>query len=253
MTAIIPELIAKGNFDSSIIIARKTAEKFKSNEGKANKYKRMQAMLESTKKKLDNAIEKTKSIMLSSGKSFYEEYVQADESSVTLAWLGTKLGEKSSEITSGSPSEIDVTAESFVGHYDFIDRTKKVGSDLLNGKGISNGLVKTCIGVGVAELLTQGITSYLTKQGIMSASLDLIGLGKLGIANIPTAIAGLKAGIGALWGVSMVGLVAGGVFVALKTIPAIKHLVDKAKANHKDNHALEDNIENMIKGQTVLS
>ncbi len=246
MASVNPGLIAKADFDVAIKLAKQQASKFKDNEAKEKKYKVAQQELENAKAKLDALIEKTKSITMSSGNSFYVDYVQASESSVNLVWLSDKLAEKEAEMTSGAPTSVDVATNEIEPHYDFIDGTKKAGKDLLNGKGLSNGLFKATLGVGVGELLAKGVTSYLAKEGIMQSSLGLFGLGKLGITNLPTAFTALQTGMTALWGFSPLIVVAGGAMVAIKAVPAIKHLIDKISAKTKENYKFEEEVNKMI-------
>lgn len=258
MAEVNPSLIAKKDFDSVINLANKQASKFKDNPIKAKKYTDAALELKSAKQKLEALITKTKTITITkpdgSTDFFYNVYVQGKESNATIAWLMAELESHESEMVGGAP-DIDIEVNEIDTHYDFVDATKKVGYDMLNGKGLSKALVGATIGVGVSELLAKGVTSVLAKEGIVQSSMGLFGLAKLGIKSLPAAMTSLGSGMSMLWGFSPVAVVAGGALVALKAVPAIKHLIDKAvakfKSNAAENNLLEDEINKKIAENTI--
>lgn len=244
MAEVNPRLIAKKDFDSMITLANKQANKFKDNPIKAKKYTDAALELRNAKTKLETLIDKTKAITVTktdgTEEKFYNLYVRDNQDNATIEWLMTELEGHESEIVGGAPA-YDADVNEIDTHYDFIDATKKVGHDMLNGKGLSKALVGATIGVGVGELLSKGVTSVLAKEGIMQSSMGLFGLAKLGIKSLPAGLSALGSGMSMLWGFSPVAVVAGGALVALKAVPAIKHLVDKVVAKFKSN-AAENNL-----------
>lgn len=255
--AVDPKEIAQKDFDSCIRMANTQANKFKDNPVKAKKYKDAAADLRNAKAKLDELLDKAKQMKISDGSggttTIYDKYVNAKGDAVTLAWLNCEIIAHESEIVSG-PVDYDAEVNEIDVHYDFIDATKKVGHDLLNGKGLSKGLAGAAVGIGIGELLTKGVTSLLAKEGIIQSSMGLFGLGKLGITNLPTAFTALQTGMTALWGFSPLIVVAGGAFIALKGIPAIKQLIDKAVTKYKskvdENNKFEKDVNDLIASRT---
>lgn len=252
MTAIDPKYIAKSNFDNAIKTCQKSVDKFKGSE-RQKKYVLMLNELKSAKQKLDDAIEKTKSITMKDGKTFYESFVEGNESAVTLAWLGDKINNERSKGEVTTDQAVDVSTNEVDVHYDFVDRTKKAGKDLFDGKGIAKGLVNATIGVMVGELLTKGVTSLLVKNGVMSEAMGLVGLGKMGIANLPRLLPALKTGALAVWNFSPIIGVAIPALIALKAVPMVKHFVDKTKSKVKEASQFENNINEMVSKQGSLA
>lgn len=260
MAEVNPSLIAKKDFDAVINLANKQANKFKDNPIKAKKYTDAALELKSAKTKLETLIAKTKSDEfkvndVSGAVSFYDKYVADKEDVATLDWLMGEISAHESEFVSGTPT-YDAEVNDINTHYDFVDATKKVGHDMLNGKGLSKVLVGATIGVGVSELLTKGVTSVLAKEGIVQSSMGLFGLAKLGIKSLPAGLSALGSGMSMLWGFSPVAVVAGGALVALKAVPAIKRLVEKAvtkfKSNAAENNLFEDEANKKI-AENVIS
>lgn len=260
MAEVNPSLIAKKDFDEMINLANKQANKFKDNPVKAKKYTNAALELRSAKTKLETLIDKTKNeFKVNDGSggemSFYDKYVTGKENVATIEWLTDLIATHESEIVSGAPV-YDAEVNEINTHYDFIDATKKVGHDMLNGKGLSKALVGATIGVGVSELLAKGVTSVLAKEGIVQSSMGLFGLAKLGIKSLPAGLSALGSGMSMLWGFSPVAVVAGGALVALKAVPAIKRLVEKAvtkfKSNTAENNLFEDEANRKI-AENVIS
>ena len=255
-TEFVVENFTQASFPKAITICKKAEDKYKDKDVKKAKYTNLRKKLEKGKEKLIDSIEKTKSITMASGNSFYQDFIEGkDETAVSLAWLGEQILLHGSEITAGR----DVADSLNVGEtkvdikYDFVDMTKQAGNDLINGKGLSNGLVTTAIGVGLAEFLAHTVTSSLVKEGIMQSSMGLMGVLNLGVQNLPLAWQGLTGAIGSLWAFSPVATIAAGAFVALKVVPMIKNAIDKTKAKHKEAHAFESNMEKLVNEQAVLS
>lgn len=252
-----PRFLQKQNFDNAIKLCNQQCQKFSKDKDpvRFDKYDRMRKELKSAQSKLDAAIEKTKNIEINdpsapSGKTtFYAKYVEANKNIVSLDFIETKLEESESDIVDPDNAKLDTRTNEVGIKVDFVDRAKHAFKDILDGKGLANGLCYACIGVAIGELLAKGVTSMLVKQGIMEASTGLFGLAKLGIANLPGAFSAISGGLTALWGFSPIVLVAGAGFAALKIIPALKHLKDKVQTNVKNANALSDGLDKIVGSQ----
>lgn len=252
MSAIDPKYIARNNFDKSIEICKKNIDRFKGKENE-KKYQLMLKELESAKKKLNEAIEKSRSIKMKDDKTFYESFVQGNETVVTLAWLGDKINAEREKGEIAEDQSVDLSTQAVDVHYDFVEKTKKAGKDLLNGKGISKGVINALFGICIGELLTKGVTSLLVKKGIMSESMGLVGLAKLGIANLPKVWAAIKTGLAAAWNFSALSVIGVGALGLAIAIPKVKHLIDKTKKKCKEANEFENNINEMINSQATLA
>lgn len=251
MAAIDPKNLTKASFPEAIKTCKKYESKFKDKEVKKKKYEGMRKVFEESEETLNKAIEATKSITMASGKSFYDEFVDGKEATVSLAWLGDKLATESARITGGDIPDLGAHV-SVEFKYDFVDRMKQLGIDFTKGKGLAKGITTAASGVLIGELLTQGVTSFLAKKGIIDGAMGLLGLGKLGIEYAPMAwqaIAGAATSI-ASW--SMLVPIAAGVLVAVKTVPVIKNIVDKVKAKHKEAGAFDENMQKILTEQKVM-
>lgn len=251
MTAIDPKLIQKGNFDKAIKTCQKQCNNFTNDPVRHAKYDKMLEELKEAKKKLDKAIDATKKIYVDPTKeeSFYDAYIASLKDTVTLDFLESKLSEEKTAGRVAEDTELDTKTNDVELKVDFIDRTKQGLKDIFDGKGLSNGLVGACVGVGIGELLAKGVTSVLVKQGIMQSSMGLFGLAKLGVTNLPGLWSAISSGATALWGFSPVVAVAMAGVAALKLIPAVKHLKDKVVGRVKSANQLETDLDEMIKKQ----
>lgn len=257
MTAIDPKLIQKRNFDNAIRTCQTQCNKFTNDPVRQAKYNKMLEELKDAKKKLDNAIKATKNIDIvvdatttsPTTTKFYDAYIAASEDTVTLDFLESKLSEEKTAGRVAEDTELDTKTNDVELKVDFIDRTKQGLKDIFDGKGLSNGLVGACVGVGIGELLAKGVTSVLVKQGIMQSSMGLFGLAKLGVTNLPGLWSAISSGATALWGFSPVVAVAMAGVAALKLIPAVKHLKDKVVGRVKSANQLETDLDEMIKKQ----
>ena len=246
-----PQSLTQTSLAEAIKTCKKFEAKYKDKEIKKKKYGDIRKTLEKSEETLNKAVEATKNIKMQSGKSFFEEFVEGKEAAVSLAWLGAKLGVEKDRITEGKLPNLgsDVSVEF---KYDFVDKTKQTWFNLTHGKGIAKGLTTAAGGILIGELLTQGVTAYLTKKGIMDGAMGLLGLGKLGIEFAPTAWQAIVGAAGALTSWSMVACVAAGALVAVKAIPMVRNLVEKAKAKHKEAGAFDENMQKLIAGQKVM-
>ena len=86
-----PQDIQKANFDSVIKMASDQARKFKDDPDKSKKYEDQKKKLQGAKAKLEKIIEDTKSIKMTSGKTFYQEFVDGKEHLVSLFYLCEKI------------------------------------------------------------------------------------------------------------------------------------------------------------------
>lgn len=239
--------MGRDKLDKAIETCKKYAKKFASNPVRAQKYIDAQKRFENAKKKLLSAIEQTKEVkVMVDGKemSFYDAYIKGKEKTVTIKWIGDQLKLHSGEMV--EPSKIDTTMDNVIYEkYDFVDATKNAALDIVNGKGLSNGLVKASILVGVSELVTKGITSYLVGTGALAESFGLVGLAKTLAANFPSYMSALGTGFSTLVGFSPLVAITGGVLVATKLIPRIKQTMDKNAKKLKDKAAGEVELDKL--------
>lgn len=242
--------------DKAIETCKKYAGLYSSNPDKSKRYVETHKKLIAAKSKLQDAIEKTKKIPVKvktgdveEEMSFYDAYVKGKETTISVNWIGAQLKLHSAEMAE-SP-EIDLKMPEVAQEkYDFFDATKHVASDFINGKGSSNGIAKKCIMIGAAELATKGISSYLVGAGALTESFGLVGLAKHLVANFPNYMASIGTGMKALLGYSPVIAIVGGVFVAQKLIPKVKHFIDK-KTKEVKNISAGDNALDKLASETV--
>ncbi len=251
MAAFDPNNLTKASLPEAIKICINRENIYKDKEVKKKKYEDMRKVFEKAQKTLDKAIEKTRTIKMDGDKSFYEEFVSGNETAVSLSWLGMKLAEQREHIREGEAPNLGEFG-SVAYKYDFIDKTKQVGIDFTKGKGLAKGITNVAVGVLVGELLTQGVTAFLTKKGIMDGAMGLIGLGKLGIEFAPTAWQAITMAATSLAGWSMPIVVAGATLAAVKAVPMIRSLVEKVKAKHKEAGAFDANMQKLIAEQKVM-
>ncbi|MBR3885066.1 MAG: hypothetical protein IKJ33_01175 [Clostridia bacterium] len=254
-----PQDLQKGNFDSVIKLCSDQARRLKDKPDRAQKYEDAKKQLQAAKAKVDKIIETTKDIKMKSGNSFYKDFIEGKENLVTLFWLSQKIeNEKNAgtiDITATVAKKVDIDKIDFSApdvdpNFDMVDQTKSFANQILNGKGASKWLTRGCLAVGIGELLAQGITSSLVKEGIMAEAMGLFGVLKMGvIEGLPALWSSLCGGVTALAGFSPLLLGAGVGVVALTTIPLIKKLVDKVKTNHKNNQAFNTGVDKLLASQ----
>ena len=259
--------IQKGKFAEAIKICDNQIKTFKNSPDKQKKYQEAKKALQEAQAKLNDIIEKTKTILLNEPDpadatkklSFYDKFIgKKNENFVTLAWLSSKIA---IEKTAGNfetasvavVDELKFGAKEIDPRFDMIDRTKSITKQFLEGKGVSAWLAKGCLAVGIGEILTKGITSYLAKEGIMQSAMGLFGLGKLGIAHLPTLWASLSAGMTTLVGFAPLAVGAAAAFAVVKGIPMVNNLINKVKKKHKDAYAFDKGIEKILKEQEATA
>ena len=133
-----------------------------------------------------------------------------------------------------------------------LEQNEKLGKKIyITGKGRCN-VTNVAVGVLVGELLTHGVTAFLTKKGIMDGAMGLMGLGKLGIDFAPVAWQALTGAAGALAAWSPLLVTAGITFAAVKAIPMIRNVVDAVKKKHKEAHAFDANMQKLIAEQKEM-
>ncbi len=244
--------IQYGNFGKAIKICDEQIKKLKSPD-KQKKYKDAKAAFGAAEAKLKDLIAKTKEIKMSSGNTFHEDFLKDKESFVTFAWLSEKISAEHDNIEDASKAKaeaLDLEVPDVDPRWDCIDATKKFAKDMGNEKsGLSRFLSKTFIAVGLGDILTRGVTKTLVKEGIMKESLGLVGLGKLGIANLPNLWSAICLGASKFWAFSPLGVVAAGGFLAVKAIPMINKLGNKIKQNFNNKHHYENAMAQMLEGQ----
>ena len=255
--ALNPQDIQKANFDAVIKLASDQARKFKDNPDKSKKYEEEKKKLQQAKAKLEKLVEDTKNIKMTSGKTFYEEFV------MTLLYLSEKIEKEKNagtiDIQATLANKVDIDKISFdvpevSTTYDMVDQTKSFGNQILNGRGASKWLTRGCFGIMIGELLAKGITSSLVAEGIMAESMGLFGVAKLGIVEgLPALWSSLCGGMTALAGFSPVLLGAGATALALIGIPIVKKLVDKVKAKHKNEVAFDQGVQKIIASQEATN
>lgn len=248
METLSPELLTKASFPKAIELCKKQETKFKNQEVKKQKYAQMRKKLEKSKEKLENAIEATKSIKMDSGKYFFDEFVSGKEEAVSLAWLGQKLEEQKDKITEGKAPSVSV-GEIDVVHVDFVDQTKQVWHDLTHGKGLAKGLFTAVAGIGIGEVLTQGITSSLVKEGVLQSSMGLVGLGQMAWQNLPMAWQAISGAMTSFFAWSPIAAVSAGALIALKAVPMIRGMVDRIKNKAKSVGEFDNNMKKLIEEQ----
>ena len=258
-----PQEVQKANFDSVIKMAGDQAKKFKNDPDKSKKYEDEKKKLQGAKAKLEKIIEDTKSIKMTSTKTFYEEFVEGREHLMSLLYLCEQIEKEKTDgtidIQATLANKVDIDKISFdvpeiETTYDMVDKTKSFGKQILNGTGASKWLTRGCFGVMIGELLAQGITRSLVAEGIMAESMGLFGVAKLGILEgLPALGTALSSGMTALAGFSPLTLGLGVTALALIAVPMVKKLVDKVKAKHKNEVAFDQGVQKLLDSQEATN
>lgn len=245
--------------------------KAEKNPVKADKYKNALTVYNAGLEKYNKVNEVCKNMKVADTTgnevSFYDEVVKARGAAINLAtvqyemneWIEAKKTE-GKKLTADSIKQadefdgLDLSVEEVNVHYNPIDRCKKAGLDILNGRGVAKGIMTTAAVVGIGDILCKGVTTVLAKEGIISGALDLVGLGKLGIQNLPALGELLAGGLKTFAEFSTLGLAGGAVILGLAAIPVVKGIIDKVKAKHKNAVAVEQALaDELNKGQVALS
>lgn len=242
-------------FSKAIDICMKQERRFKDKEVKKKRYTAMREKFEKGKETFRQLIEITKTIKVKDGTeevSFFDKFIKGKESTLTIAKIYALKEAHSADITADTKENADkiVDDDTMVDlHEDFIDDVKQVGHDILHGKGLGKGIMTASLGVCAVELLTHGITSQLTKQGIMQGSMGLLGLGKMGLEALPGAWQGITSAFTAFAGWSPVAAITGGVFVAAAVIPLVTNMVKKIQDKNKEARAFGENMNKLVEEQ----
>lgn len=244
--------------------------KAENNPVKANKYKNALTVYNAGLEKYEKTIEMCKKVEMGNGNdkvNFYDEVVAQRGAAINLAtvqyemneWIEKKQNEgmeltEESKMNSDKLNNADLSIDVIDVHYNPVDRCKKAGKDILEGKGISKGLMATAAVAGIGDILCKGVSSMLVKEGIISQTYNLIGLGKLGIQNLPALGELISGGLKTFAEFSTIGLAGGAVILGLAAIPVVKGIVDKVKAKYKNSVAVEQALaDELNKGQVQLA
>ena len=259
--AISPETLYRGQFAKAIMLCDQKIKYYKNKPEKAKKFEKLRDAYRESQSKVNAIIEKTKTIELvhptdSTKPSFYDEFVSGKEDFVSLCWLSSKLTSMKSagELTTSTEAVVDTldfTAKNPDVKWDITDTTKSIWNQFKNGTGVSQKVLKGSLFVCLGELLTQGITSALAKEGIMQGAMGLIGLGKLGVAQLPKLLPFVESGIGFILGLPHLALIGGGVAAVVATVPAVKKMIDKVKKKHKNAEAFDKGMEQIEAEQSA--
>ena len=257
-----PAELQSQNFQNTYKLLNEKIKKCKSDPVKEDFYKGIKKKVEKAEEKLKSLIAKTKEIKMkpaegaTEGVSFYDKFIAGKEKLVSLMWLSDKVGAElnsenidSEKTTTVKLSDFNAEGEEINTKRDFIDKTKSVVHQFTHGTGFAKFLMNGCLAVGIGEVLTKGVTSYLAKEGIVESSMGLFGLADLGIKNASTLWGFLETGFSVVTGFSTLALGVGAGLLVLKGIPMIRGLVDKIKAKHKEANSLETGIEKMMQEQ----
>lgn len=265
MTTVSADKLYKNKFSSAIMLCDSKINLLKDKPERAKKFEALKKSYQDAQAKLKKAIEKTKDIKLANPTdpkkpSFYEEFISGKEEFVSLCWLSSKLNslKDNGELADGEEAKanaIDTKTKDVDVKYDFVDATKNVVKQVTNGTGVSKKIAKGCLFVSIGEILSRGVTAAMAQKGIMQGSLGLIGLGKLGVAQLPKLLPILQTGVKMFMGLPQLSLIAGGAFAVFKGIPMIKQHIDKVKKNHKNAQAFDKGMEEILnqQQQTVLA
>ncbi len=263
MGQINPEELWGGNFKSAIKLCDTKIALLKNKPDRAKKYEALKKAYVEAQGKLDKVIEKTKVIKLVHPTDpekpyFFDEYVAGKQSFISLCWLSSKLAEVKNNGGIDAESvaivdSLDFKTKNPDVHYDFIDATKNVTKQITNGTGVSKQITKGCLFVFLGELLSRGVTSFMAGKGIMDSSMGLIGLGKLGLSQIPKLAPILQSGLSMLAGLPPLSLFAGSAFIAFKGIPMIKKHIDNVKKKFKNGQAFDKGMEELMNSQAQVS
>lgn len=245
--------------------------KAEKNPVKANKYKNALTVYNAGLEKYNKVNEVCKNMKVADAAgnevSFYDEVVKTRGAAINLATVQYEMNEwikkKNNEgkaLTADSEKQVkeleglDLSVEEVNVHYNPIDRCKKAGLDILNGRGVAKGIMTTAAVVGIGDILCKGVSSMLVKEGIISQTYNLIGLGKLGIQNLPALGELLAGSLKTFAEFSTLGFAGGAVILGLAAIPVVKGIIDKVKAKYKNSVAVEQALaDELNKGQVALS
>ena len=254
MAELVLESVSKADLEKSIKLCKDKEKEFKDKEILKAKYTKMREKFEEAQKTFDEWIEKTKSMKLNTGadKTLYSEYIAGKEATLSLVELkniqNAHISEKDGDWESLDPNNTTIEAK-----VDFVDKMKQVGHDFLHGKGLAKGVVTTAIGVCIAELLTQGVTSYLVSKGIMGSAMGLMGLGQLGLQALPGVLTAVGGGIAAFTGISSIVAVTAGIAAVGLAVPVITNAINKVKKKYKEAHNFDKNMQELAEKQASLS
>ena len=259
MTTVDPGKLQKGKFSKAIALCDSKIGLLKNKPDRAKKYEALKKAYQDAQAKVRKAIDATKEIKLANPTnqdkpSFYDEYISGKEEFVSLCWLSSKLNEvkNSGGLATGEEvkvSVIDTKSKEVDVKYDFVDATKNVVNQVTNGTGVAKKIAKGCLFVSLGEILSRGVTAALAQNGIMQGSLGLVGIGKLGISQLPKLLPILQKGLTMFMGLPQLSLIAGGAFAVFKGIPMIKKHIDKVKKNHKNAQAFDKGMDEILNQQ----
>lgn len=265
MTTINPDSLHKGKFSAAIMLCDSKIALLKNKPDRAKKYEALKKAYQEAQTKLKTAIDATKNINIANPTdknkpSFYNEFISGKEEFVSICWLSSKLNsmKDNGELAAGEESKVDaldLSVKTVDVKYDFIDATKNAVKHFTNGTGASKKIAKGCLFVSIGELLSRGVTAFLAKKGIMDGSLGLIGLGKLGLAQLPKLVPIVQTAAKMFMGLPQLTLAAGAAFAVFKGVPKIKKFVDNVKKNNKNAQAFDKGMEDILnkQQQTVLA
>ena len=256
MSAIDSGIFSEKTFKKAIELCDSKISLLKNKPEQAEKFKKLKNSIQETEKRQKQIIEKTKTIKLvnptdPNKPTFFDEYIAGKENIVSLCWLGSKLNEakNAGELEQSSIAVVegmDFKTKAIDPHYDFVDRTKSVMKQFLNGTGVSKQVAKGCIFAGLGELLSRGVTGYLAQEGIMQSAMGLVGLGKLGISQLPKLLPILQTGLTMVMGLPQLTLIAGGALAIIKGVPMIKKHIDKVKKKFKNANAFDKGMSELM-------
>ena len=256
-----PGEIQKGSFPETYKLLDAQIKKYNNDPVKKKFYENIKSRVKDAEKSCNSLIEKSKQIMLkdpadpTKTKSFFDLYVSGKEQFVSLLWFSDKIGsEERLGNIDHTASTVNIASLSYDNGSvntkpDFIDKTKSVWHQFTHQKGIAKFLANGCLAVGLGEVISKGVTSYLVKEEIVKSSMGLFGLVEMGIDKLPLLSEALSFGMNTIWNFSPLAVGLAGGFIALKAIPLARGLVDKLKAKHKDANALETGIKKVLNDQ----
>ena len=217
------------------------------------KWQESQRVYEKALEKLQKQIDVLKSTPdpADPGKTYFETIVEGKETTVTMAYISQKLADKGGdpatlentgvEDAEMDPSQVNVRRNLF-------DVAKDWGRDILNGRGGRHkAAVTAAVGIAGADIASKLVTTKLAEQGIVGSAMGLPGLLQFGISKLPGLASGAANLLELAYGFAPIGLIAGGVFLALKGIPMLKRGIEKLAGNIHDKVHVQDNFENKIR------
>lgn len=256
-----PEELYQDNIPKAIKLLSDEIGRTKNPDKKAKLEKALKE-LKNLPNRLEEVINKTKKVKLvnatkanNTEKTFYKEFIEGNEHLVDLIWLRSKMESEKAKgnIDASTTAEADSVAKEKAKTLDvkfsFVDRTKSVANQILSGKGISKWLSRGFLAVGIGEIMSQGVTSLLAKEGIMKSATGLFGVAKIGVEALPKLWPILTNGVQMIMGLPNPVLFAGAGLAVVHGIPMVKNLVDKIRKRHKEAHAFENGMENLLKSQ----